>query len=944
MSSSVSGVTVRETGRCELSVVSADGCSTSAAGIDAQGNSVVMITGLKITGCRYGILGIDESSITIEGCELGTIKTVAIDISGVSRGVMSGVVVSGTSEYGVRVGMEGECRVDKADIEGKTGIGVSGNGVIKGAGIRLNYSQYGVRIIENGRAELSEQTMIGAMTGESGIEVQGSGMAVMKGLALTGAGCGVRVSMDGECTISGAQITGAVGVDISGNGIVRGEGVSVSSTRRGIQLGMDGQCTVSRGAIAGDDGIEVRGNGRLKIASYLITAIKNGIVLRDQADAHIHHCTIVSGVTGIGLHDVSIAAIEDNSLSSPNDSAPTTTGIYINTTEPVVVSHNKINNISYGIAFVNPTYTAMGNTITAKCEKFHAVDTLPIIDRESALESAYMLNIIHRQERARLRTFKNIVRRIVLSTYAVPVINRIYRNIYYLGLKVLVFYIGHSPSVKSLFLRRGIHNQDWIPGSSDIDLMMVIKSQPVLDEKQAIKNMWSRYEFLKKIFPFLGELQMVNEEELNNYLFCGDIKAWEASLTWKCIAGKEMPLTAYRHVPAKYHLDCLNEIYNAYKVINDVFFNRDRHVNAKHLFLKMLFDIIKYSLYSREGTVIGRFQSRIDVLDTYMLLYPADPAIPLLALARHVWIKNEDMDAITYTRIFSFVFRLVKDTALLFRQHHYECFVPTVSSYAVKVYTPNVRADADTLNTAAFSRRLHHASNGSLQSFIVDAPGLMYIVLDEETDIREDFIEIVQSMYEVTQVNAATRHTPIVFLTHGMYQILLATLPCENPFMYYQLLEDNVQEAVDGLLLYRGNEDRTQWSIRKSSFSSLNGSLLTDTIYEAVALLTISWRLIVGAGWVNRDTFIYLFDRLLSLHLALEKNIIISQNIDFAIQMYGVSFPESIADLNYCAELYLSDSSRKEFTGRAYGFFTSVIERMNMLLRERINERKHKEE
>jgi hypothetical protein len=289
-----------------------------------------------------------------------------------------------------------------------------------------------------------------------------------------------------------------------------------------------------------------------------------------------------------------------------------------------------------------------------------------------------------------------------------------------------------------------------------------------------------------------------------------------------------------------------------------------------------------------------------------------------------------------YARIFTFVFRLVEETTHLFRKKNEGSFVSAVSSYSTRLYKANVKPEDDTTNTAAFARRLLHSSRGSLGGFIVDAPGFMYVIIDDDALSREDLVDTIRAMYDAILLNSATRHTPLVFLTRGIYQVMLASLHRESPFMFYQLLTEGTSPAADTLLIFCGNEERTQWNIQRDIYSALDDPLFTDLIKEAVTLLTVSWRLMVATAAINKEQFIYLFDRLLCLHLALEKNIIISQNIDFAWHTYVECFPDSRDELQYCVERYVSQASPVEFTERTYVFFKSVIDRMNALLRDKI--------
>ncbi len=54
--------------------------------------------------------------------------------------------------------------------------------------------------------------------------------------------------------------------------------------------------------------------------------------------------------------------------------------------------------------------------------------------------------------------------------------------------------------------------KNWIPAVSDIDLTVIIDgSLTELQEYNFLKSFWKKFERLKKIFPMIGEVDIMNE-------------------------------------------------------------------------------------------------------------------------------------------------------------------------------------------------------------------------------------------------------------------------------------------------------------------------------------------------------------------------------------------------------------------------------------------------
>jgi predicted nucleotidyltransferase len=113
------------------------------------------------------------------------------------------------------------------------------------------------------------------------------------------------------------------------------------------------------------------------------------------------------------------------------------------------------------------------------------------------------------------------------------------------------------PAVKSLYLRHGLARKDWVPALSDIDLTLVIESRLSLTEELTfLRSFWNRYARLKKLFPMLGEVDILDEESLDAWARF-TIRGYEIK-DWQLIYGRETARGTYIASPVRLTFDALN--------------------------------------------------------------------------------------------------------------------------------------------------------------------------------------------------------------------------------------------------------------------------------------------------------------------------------------------------------------------------------------------------
>jgi len=136
--------------------------------------------------------------------------------------------------------------------------------------------------------------------------------------------------------------------------------------------------------------------------------------------------------------------------------------------------------------------------------------------------------------RTRLQSF-------VIKTGKNKILNRAYRAYYILAIKSFKAIFSHFKEIESIYLRRQVARGSWQPGASDIDLSVIIKEMPYERDARFLKAFWRDYARLRKIFPFLGEVEIATRRELENWQRAWGVRAQEV-VYWRRIYGREKAL------------------------------------------------------------------------------------------------------------------------------------------------------------------------------------------------------------------------------------------------------------------------------------------------------------------------------------------------------------------------------------------------------------------
>jgi len=115
-------------------------------------------------------------------------------------------------------------------------------------------------------------------------------------------------------------------------------------------------------------------------------------------------------------------------------------------------------------------------------------------------------------------TIRDALRTAVLATNPYWPFSIVNKYPYYLAIERFTRLCARQLPIKSIYLRSGMVERAWVPALSDIDFMVVIDSGTGNDDEFAqLQNFWRRFASLKKLFPMIGEVEILNNGVIHSW-------------------------------------------------------------------------------------------------------------------------------------------------------------------------------------------------------------------------------------------------------------------------------------------------------------------------------------------------------------------------------------------------------------------------------------------
>ena len=957
-------------------------------GIICDGEAGATIEGNDIKISDNGIEGGGAANIIIRGNEIESEGHSCVNFVGTARGEVEenglrgdgGIKGEGQSRInakGNRIRVEGcgirfmeqaEGEAESNEISGGIGIEAGGMSRARSLSNEIEGKECGVRYLEQAEGEVERNVISGAM----GIEVQGVSRVVAKNNTVKSSDCAIRYveSAGGAVhgnkiladeTGTGIRLSGIVeiqvtdnvmqcvyGIEAQGSSQVRSAGNTIEASKFAIRYLDESGGVIEGNKIKGREagvGIGIYGvvdleirdnhvsgtgtavlcleNSRLKIHGNRLNSIK-GIEIKELSEAQIDSNEIDIVDVGIGVKDQASATLKKNVISGNN--ADNSAGIIIDGLSEAEIRFNVIRGVKVGIKCYGESFSKISDNDISADKAFQFENSYTNVKGDASEESSS-------PKRNAGLGIKGLVRKFVLETYHLKMFRKIYSAVYGLAIWIAKNSLGSIDGVKSVYLRRGMSYKDWVPGSSDIDLFVVIDDINAEKDISLGEQVRAKYYFMKKMLPFLGELQIANLKELSNYSKYGDIRAFEIKDNWSLLCGSRIEPEDYENTTDKFRADCATEIINAYKILTDIVFNGNDYINAKQLLIKLFIDIQKYSLFLRAGTV-RKFSSRTEILRLLAGDPVSDPGFTEFAgTVEKIWAGNLPAGRDFFEKIYLF-------TSVHIEKLFLDAGKSGVTGDRLEYYGSEClpeENDVISVDLAGIDRYCegirNHFKDG-IVGIILDNPGLLYLVIKDDEYGTTDFLSKAYAARDYIETKGKTRNTPFVILSRSIFQMLLFSNHLEMPFNYFKLSDK------DKHFLCEANEERWQVGLKRSSFFAPNDRLLYLLIRETIAIISISIRALNATAY-SKKQLLYFFNRILCSGLALERKIIAAPPIKNVIGCYCRQYPDEAGKLEAIYNKYLSKTEAEvaampsgEIIRECYPVMNSILAKLNAKIAE----------
>jgi predicted nucleotidyltransferase len=876
-----------------------------------------------------------------------------------------GGVIESESEGCIGYEVNATGKVEGSTLRGEVGIEVSGSSRVNVVGANFEVERLGAGYWEQSGGMIEKSRITGTGTGgATGVDIAGVVELDIKDSEISKVICGVRVDEEARVNISrtkirnekdaieiGAQCTVNVsdseimvkqlGIGYRGQSVGRVERCVIEKDGdkdgNGSSLGIN---TSGMAEVAFQDnsirgigcGIKCDEDSKANIMGGRIHAVKTGIDAGGRTKVNVWNCTLESERFGIVCHDESMSLIENNRITAVSSAA--SCGINILGQAGAEIRKNDLRQLTYGIVNCSTARTMLEDNKIRARKKYLEKDE-NILDNEDVLPD--VKNILEEKVGNRLIRW---LHGFVLRTWQYPGIRSAYRLLYRLALRVVTAGFAKVRGVRSIYLRRGLASQDWIPGLSDIDLFLVVDDTNAGEEQDLIGRIGDTHFRLKKIVPFVGEVQIGTERELRNYFTWGDIRAFEAPKTWRLLYGKPVTGGDYARDANKLRIDAVTEMLNLYRIFGEVYFDGVRSCQAKHIFVKTFIDILKYRRYAVQdgGEVIN---GRVQTLDACLAESTDAAERALLETMRRVRRQNAALEKPVCDKAFLYIFDLLETAVRDFNR------LVAPADDAVEPACASSRAGAVTETAAGdrlarwerFSEELRaRDSRRQVRGVIMDDPGLCYIIAEWNKTDGQCFLETMTSVQSFVRTKNVTRRTACIVLTPEMYQALLFSLHFESPFHYYKL-----PRASSGCVVtIRRNEERLASNMSQDDFAAPGRRHIGLLAKETVALMSISVRMFERMVPVNNlHKVVYLYSRILALQLVMEKGRIAEPYLEDILACCGEYYPEQREWLARFADKYLARPAHEinaasplQVFNENYPFLADILRRLNTALSE----------
>lgn len=115
----------------------------------------------------------------------------------------------------------------------------------------------------------------------------------------------------------------------------------------------------------------------------------------------------------------------------------------------------------------------------------------------------------------------------VRRTAFFPLFRSLYHGYYRFSTLAFVLSLRRFPEIQSIFANRSYPGEGWIPGYSDIDLVITLQAMEPDAEVLALHRIWRRINGVRRLFPLVTTVHLLTREELEKWARVGKIRRCE---------------------------------------------------------------------------------------------------------------------------------------------------------------------------------------------------------------------------------------------------------------------------------------------------------------------------------------------------------------------------------------------------------------------------------
>jgi hypothetical protein len=130
---------------------------------------------------------------------------------------------------------------------------------------------------------------------------------------------------------------------------------------------------------------------------------------------------------------------------------------------------------------------------------------------------------------------RDLIRICVLRSNAHRPFSSINKAPYCIAIRVFTHFCRRFQEIAAVYVRRRLVGRSWIPALSDIDLTVLIRKDLGLEREYLfLRRFWQGMQLVRKVFPMIGEVEILNEDQMEIWLKNGfegvNFEGWQQIL------------------------------------------------------------------------------------------------------------------------------------------------------------------------------------------------------------------------------------------------------------------------------------------------------------------------------------------------------------------------------------------------------------------------------